>query len=573
VGSMIVAFDTETRGLDWFDQDQRAFLASWATEDESHVVNLANDAEVTAFHQKLDQADVLVCHNASFDIHMLRETTGYDCLQTRAEIHDTDLLSRIVMPTGQRPGERGGHGLKNLAKLLLNEDADAEEQVVKELMQSIGTSPTTQGAYYEVWRAYPAELEAYAIKDARYTYDLYTKLTAMLDPKTREVYELERKVLPVLITAEAKGVAVAPATVDSLRDLYEQKRAEAKDHVIRGGIPEAALHGKGSQDELTEALQELGIPLHRKTASGKLKTDQFALNEFVEDYPVIEAFQEWRTSDKFLSTYIDPMARRSVVHPSFRQIGAWTGRMSCSRPNMQNIPKRAGKEVRAMFVPRTECAFVVADYKSIEIRLLAYYLNDPAYTELIESGHDPHAWMAANIHGGEPADWEGTPERDVAKNTLFAIIYGAGAPRVADMNGITKQEARSLITKIKMSLPRYKKLSDRVRRKVETTGFVTTLGGRKNYVAKDKAYVGMNALIQGSAADVMKQGLVNVDTVLQNFDATPLLVVHDEVVIECPINRAENVRAATEDAMRTAASISPRLEVETVITTTNYSEV
>lgn len=243
---------------------------------------------------------------------------------------------------------------------------------------------------------------------------------------------------------------------------------------------------------------------------------------------------------------------------------------------MQNIPKRAGKEVRSMFVPRPGHAFVVCDYDSIEIRLLAYYMANERFRQLIEDGHDPHAWMAAQIHGGEPADFakgtDGEETRNVAKNTLFAITYGAGAPRVSDMNQISREDAKALISKIKGSLPGYHRLQGRIRKKVASVGHVNTLFGRKQIVKKDKAYVGLNALIQGSAADIMKQGLVHVASTVAEYGATPLLVVHDEVVVETPIENAERVLELTEQGMRDAYDLTPSLEVSGGVVTTNYAD-
>jgi DNA polymerase-1 len=362
--------------------------------------------------------------------------------------------------------------------------------------------------------------------------------------------------------------------VERLYDEYVQAEQGIRDELDEQ-LGAGVYTGEGSDDALIDALLGVGVPLYRKTPTGKLSTDKFALQEFEDDYPIIETLMEWRRLIKFLKTYLEPMRGREVVHTSFRQAEAWTGRMSSTRPNMQNLPKRAGAEVRAIIKARPGYKLVVCDYDSIEVRLLAWYLGNAQFRELISNGHDPHAWMAAQIYGGTAEDFRKdgprNKERAVAKNSLFAITYGAGAPRIADMNKISRDKAKSLISKIKGSLPGYYKLQDRIRNKIEREGYVTTLFGRTQLVNRDKAYVGLNALIQGSAADIMKQGLVNVAYLTNRIDAHILLVVHDEIVVEVPEAHADTMLTGTVAAMECAYDLDPPLEVTGTIVD-NYAQ-
>lgn len=586
----IVAFDTETRGLDWFD-GQTAFLASWADDEGEYVADLSDEAQAATFLSALSKADIIVAHNFSFDDHQTRESTGVDILDSfDAQLWDTDLMSRVLHPEGQKKGERGGHGLKNLAKIYIDENADASEKAIEELANSIGVKlkgkNATIGAYHDIWRAYPSDMERYAKEDARFTRELFLKFQQEIDGPYSETLKLEYETMPVLIEAERKGVAIDQDAVTTQKKLYEKQRDETYDY-LETELGSQALGGEGSEDALIEALFKIGVPLTEKTKEGKYATNKFALEKFEDEFPQIAKIFEFRTAEKFLSTYINPMVGREIVHPSFRQIGAWTGRMSCMRPNMQNIPKRAGKEVRSMFVPRPGYSFVVFDYESIEVRLLAWYLGDPGFRQLIRDGHDPHAWMASNIHGGSVESYHkgtpGQPKRDEAKNTLFAITYGAGGPRITNMNKMDPgpfdkdgnpqhAAARALIKKIKSNLPNYYRLMKRVRQKVEEEGYVNTLWGRKQIVNKDKAYVGLNALIQGSAADIMKQGLVNVAEAVKPHGATPLLVVHDEVVVEVPNEEVEAVTPLVQEALVSAWPLDPPLAVEGSVVTTSYAD-
>lgn len=571
----VVAFDTETRGLDWFDENQQAFLVSWADEDGSYTADWSDGDGLRAFVDAMESADVVVAHNLSFDTHQLRETLGFDPLRTDYE--DTDIISRVIHPEGQRKGERGGHRLKDLATIYVDPTAKDAEDRIKEMGKSIGLRTMRQNdAYYDVWRAYPDVMEEYAKKDAYYTRELYLRWEK--EAAESSIYQLEKRVMPILIDAEEKGVQIDQEEASRLQREYKGFRDELYE-VLDAELGYEALGGEGSQEALLEALQKLGVPLHRKTDTGRLSTSRYALQEFEDDYPELGRLMEYRRVEKFLSTFLDPMveAPNAVLHTSFRQCEAWTGRMSSARPNLQNLPKRAGVEVRKPIVPREGHALICADYDSIEVRLLAYYMNDADYIALVRDGLDPHAWMATHIWGGKPADYakgtEGEAQRNVAKNTLFAIVYGAGGPRVADMNKIDIDEARALISKIKNSLPGWARLSKRIRDKVARDGHVTTMFGRKQPIKRDKAYVGLNALIQGTAADIMKQGLVNVhESTREMVGTTPLLVVHDELVLEAPVEATEHVARLTTEGMKAAANIDPPLEVTTSIVTTNYAD-
>lgn len=599
----MIAWDTETKGLSWWEPDEQAFLASWADADGEYVADLSDPVQVAGFLEVLDSADVLVAHNLPFDVHQTRETLGWDAITSGKVLHDTHFMSQVLDPAGA--GMYGAHKLKTLAVKHLDPDGKDAEDHIKEMAQSMGISLKTTGAYYDVWRAYPEVMEKYAKLDARYTYDLFQLFIERLaqDTKAWHIYLLEQQVCPILIEAERLGVALDGDVVEALTNEYTAQHEIARAELV-ATMGEGVVAEKGSEQALLDALLEMGVKLYRKTDTGQLATNKFALQEFIADYPIIDTLFEYRQTGKFLSTYLGPMADKDAIHTSIQQIGAWTGRMSSRRPNMQNLPKRAGKEVRGVFVPRDGCCFVVSDYDSIEVRLLAYYLGDEGFRQLIEDGHDPHAWMAAQIHGGTMEDYEkdgpNDDVRSLAKNSLFAITYGAGGGKISDMNqmdpgpwygpdhpaivqaraegkwwpmeGWQYREARSLIKKIKSSLPGYARLNRRIKTKVEAEGFVTTLMGRVNPVNPEKAYVGLNALIQGSAADIMKQGLVNVAQAVAPYGGVPLLVVHDEVLTECPIENAEQVLAAQEQALMSAYDLTPSLRVTSSVVTTSYAD-
>lgn len=575
-----IAIDSETRGLDFHDPAHRAFLITWADESGQYSADVDDPAGVERFKAALDAADTVVLHNAKFDAHQIREAIGVDILAGKA-VHDTDLMSRVLFPENARSG-RGGHGLKNLSKVYLRADADESEKAIEDAAKAIGLRTLKQtGAYYDVWRAYPELMERYAVNDARFTYDLYERFKPELNGLA-DIYDLEMKVLPILLRAEQRGIKTDQEAALRLKRQYETEQRELHTY-LESELGPQALGGEGSEEALIGALTSIGVPLLKKTSSGKIATDKYTLQEFESDFPQVTALLEYRRVERFLTTYIAAVQGREVVHTNFNQCGAYTGRMSANRPNMQNFPKRAGKEVRSVFVPREGHVFVVADYEGIELRLLAYYLGDRGFRDLVGSDeYDPHAWVAAQIWGGEPREYgKGTPKesthRGPAKNILYAITYGAGRKRVARMlrdAGLPSSEndAAAVISKIKASLPGYYSLTKRVRAKVESHGYVNTVMGRRNPVNRDKAYVGLSGLIQGSGADIMKQGLVNADAAVQPLGGIPLLVVHDELLVEVPRENAEEAQRAVDDAMCAAYPLDPPLSVESHICEKSYAD-
>lgn len=612
------SFDTETGGLEWFEPDQQAFLTTWSDQrGNDHLAHQDDPRAMAAFESDMRRSDVLVAHNLPFDVHQLRATSGIDLLTMGKRLVDTALLARVVLPERrQGEGDERGFGLDELSRTFL---PAAEQKIdLADVAKQHGIKLKQKGGYYELWKAAPDELEDYAKRDTRSTLGILGPLAARVTDRLRPTWELERDLMPHLIRAEARGVAVNQEKVEPLRVDYERKLQESyaravevlgEDAIADPNDPES----KDDHGALAEALLAHGVPLHRETASGDLATNKFALAEFAKDCPVIQDLTDYRQAAKFLSTYIEPMLGRDVVHPSFWQVGAWTGRMSCSRPNLQNIPVRGegASELRAMFVPRPGHVFVVSDYDQIELRLLAYYLNSEEFKDKIRRGDDVFAELAAelavlldyapeygvnsmNYRKGQP----GAVKRGDAKNTTYAITYGAGGGRITDMLGLdpgppltskawtvqrgyqkagdpSHQQARKVIAMVKSWLPNYERLAGRngrIYKKIERDGFVSTINGRKQIVNRDKQYVGLNALIQGSAADIFKQGIINVAEATAHLGSQPVLFVHDEVVSECPVEHAEECLRLQDQAMREAWDLDPALAVSGTIAVNDYSE-
>ncbi|MCW0193375.1 MAG: DNA polymerase [Rhodococcus sp.] len=565
----VIALDTETTGLNWYDGDY-PFLATISDYDRDFLYRL--DADREDLRRDILNADEIIFHNASFDIHMLVSSGVVTMEEILSKtIHDTDLLARCVLGA-----DNGPFGLKHLATELIDAEAASSEDAVKEAMVSMGLikkvsqKKSPPGSYHKVWESYKDILEKYALKDTRYTYDLYYVLRDKANKDALTVYELERRAMPAIVKMEHRGVCVDCHKVTELSSRWNSEAtAQLESLEAMNGYEEINFD---SNEQVADFLARQGVSLTQLTDTGQIRVDKWALEKYKDDHPAVATLLEYRTNTKFLSTYIDPLTDREEVHPNFWQIGARTGRMSCSNPNMQNIPVRSGPEVREIFVPREGHVFAVADYSSIELRLLDYYMADENFHRIIEDG-DPFLWLGEQVYGtNDQSKWK--VKRSPLKNGFYAFTYGAGGPKLATTigGGMTPNEGRALAQRIKSALgPSYKALNNRIRKQIQDVGYLVTLGRRVQYVNPDKSYVGLNALIQGSAADIMKWGLANADEALAAIGGRPVLVVHDEIVAEVPSEKADEGLAALRAAMASATD-KVNLKVKGVICVNNYGE-
>jgi DNA polymerase-1 len=375
---------------------------------------------------------------------------------------------------------------------------------------------------------------------------------------------------------ESRGVRLDRARVDALHAKYEEEHASnlARLQELNGGEPMAP-----SNDTQVRALMELnGVELTETTPSGDIAVNKRSLTRAASLVPgasdIVDVIFEARSTEKLLSTYIEAMKDRDRVHADFQQIGARTGRMSCRRPNMQNLPVRGGPEMRSMFIPDPGMSLIVADYSSIELRLLAFYMNDQRLWDIIEAG-DPFAWLGEQVYG-TPDQTQWKVARQQLKNGFYALTYGAGGPKLAETigGGMTDAEGRALARKIRSVLGvNYRALNKAIEHKIKTQGYVTTLLGRRQYVPRDRTYVGLNALIQGTAAEIMKRAMLRAH---DSVNGDMLLTVHDELMMQVKTAYAEQELATLCDVMKSAEDVATngklRLAVDGKVCHNSYAE-
>ena len=327
-------------------------------------------------------------------------------------------------------------------------------------------------------------------------------------------------------------------------------------------------------------FEKLQLPALKRTKSGP-STDADVLEQLAEmGHEVPRLLLEYRELEKLRSTYVDVLPRKihrstGRIHTSFNQIGAATGRLSSTDPNLQNIPVRSprGEAIRRGFVPQPGWKFVVADYSQIELRLMAHLSLDPAFIEAFRQGQDIHRQTAAIIFDVPLADV--TAEmRARAKTINFGTIYGQGPFALSKQLSIPQEEAKAFIAQYFRRFAGVRVFLDRQVEIARERGYVETLFGRRRYIpeVKDRNFnmrafgerQAQNAPLQGSAADLIKIAMARIHGALRDggFAARLLLQVHDELVLEAPAAEVERVAALVKEHMEGAASLEVPLVVD-----------
>jgi DNA polymerase-1 len=398
-------------------------------------------------------------------------------------------------------------------------------------------------------------------------------------PLASVLKEIELPLVPVLARMEIAGVAVDRGVLAVLSKEFDERLA-----ALERRIHDAAGEpfNIGSPPQLGRILfEKLGYPAVKKTAKTKSwATGSDVLEELaaLSSGPVPGLVLEWREISKLKGTYVDALpgaiAADGRIHTRYDQAVAATGRLSSNAPNLQNIPVRseAGLAIRRAFVAAPGCVLVAADYSQVELRLLAHLSGDEALLETFRRGEDVHRATAAKIFSIAPEAVTASQRRG-AKTINFGVLYGMGPFALAAQLGVPRAEAKAFITAYFDRFPRIRACLDAILEKARATGGTETIFGRarpipglhdRNHNVRANAErMAMNAPFQGSAADLIKKAMINLDAALQSDipEARLLLQVHDELVLECPEALAPRTAALAKETMEGAAKLRVPLTV------------
>lgn len=393
----------------------------------------------------------------------------------------------------------------------------------------------------------------------------------------KELYDtIELPLCGVLYRMERQGVAIDREQLSSFGQMLSQRIADCETLIFSYSNGPFNINSTKQLGELL--FDQLGLPVLKKTKTG-YSTNADVLEKLKDKHPIVPAIMDYRMLTKLKSTYADGLLKvidsDGRIRTTFQNLVTATGRLSSTEPNLQNIPVRTdlGAEIRKMFIPKPGYVLVDADYSQIELRVLAHIADDAAMQQAFISGQDVHTVTASQVFGVAPE--EVTPlQRRHAKAVNFGIVYGISEFSLADDIGVSRYEAKAYIDSY---LEKYRGVRAYMRKVVSDardSGYTKTTYGRRRYIPELKSSnfnirqgaerIALNTPIQGTAADLIKLAMIRVDTALaERFpDAKLILQVHDELIVECPVDQAEAVAALVSERMQQVAQLKVPLLAE-----------
>jgi DNA polymerase-1 len=388
--------------------------------------------------------------------------------------------------------------------------------------------------------------------------------------------ELEMPLMKVLLKMEEVGILLDVDKLNFLSKEYSEKIVQLETKIYKEAGEKFAIN---SPKQLSHILFErLELPVIKKTKTG-YSTDAGVLTQLAEEYELPSLVLEYRSLAKLKSTYIDALPvlvdNNQRVHTTFNQAVTATGRLSSSDPNLQNIPIRSeeGLRIREAFIAKQGSQLVSADYSQIELRILAHISGEEALVQAFKRGEDVHSATAAKLFGVDESEVDGEM-RAAAKTVNFGVLYGQGAFGLSKQLDIEVVEADQYIKNYYKNYPKVKKLKEKIIKEAEKSGFVETIFGRRRYVPDIKSSnksvkafaerTAFNAVFQGTAADIIKMAMLDIEVVLEKDfpDVSMLLQVHDELVFEVPSKQIDKISPVIRKKMCEVVELEIPLEVD-----------
>lgn len=567
----LIAFDTETTSLEPLDADLvgfsfaveagRAWYLPLAHADQDN--EFSAEEAIEALRGIIEDGDrPKVGQHFKYDLNVL-ERAG---ITLRGIRHDTMLESYTYHSSGTR------HDMDSLATRYLGRQTTTYE--------SVAGKGKKQVTFDQVPVATAAE---YAGEDAEVTLALHRHLwpkLERLEGPARVYRELEIPLIPVLARMERTGVALdAGVLAEQSREL--EKRLE---QLVEAAYEEAGQEfNLGSPKQLQEILfDRLGLPVKRKTPKGQPSTAEDVLQELaIEGHELPKLILEHRSLAKLKNTYTDRLPERihprtGRVHTHYHQAVAATGRLSSTDPNLQNIPIRTpeGRRIRKAFIAPEGTVLLAADYSQIELRIMAHLSGDERLLAAFAEGEDIHRATAAEVFG-VAIDEVSDGQRRAAKAINFGLMYGMSAWGLSRQLELPRGEAQDYIDRYFDRYTGVRDFMEDIRKRARKQGYVETLFGRRLWADEINSRNGqrrqaaeraaINAPMQGTAADIIKRAMIDVDAWIgaENLPARLVMQVHDELVLEVDEDGLERVREGVVERMQAAAELKVALLVET----------
>ncbi len=576
----LVAFDTETTSLDYMAAEVVGMSVSVAAGEAAYIPvahdypgapdQLPRDEVFAKLREFLESPDhKKVGHHLKYDAHVLLRHG----IQLRGMAFDSMLESYVLNSVATR------HDMDSVARHYLGRETIHYEDVAG------------KGAKQLTFNQVDLDTAApYAAEDADITLQLHDTLWGKLGEieSLCDVYtEIEQPLVPVLLDMEETGVLIDRKMLATQSGELANKMAdlEKEAHKLAG-----SPFNLGSPKQLQEILfEQLELPVIRKTPKGQPSTAEDVLVELAQDYDLPRVILDYRSVSKLKSTYTDKLPLQITdstgrVHTSYHQAVAATGRLSSTDPNLQNIPIRTpeGRRIRQAFIAPPDHVLLAADYSQIELRIMAHLSADKGLLQAFADEKDIHSATAAEVFETN-LDAVTADQRRSAKAINFGLMYGMSAFGLAKQLGISRGQAQEYVDLYFDRYPGVKAYMDGIREQASEQGFVETVFGRRLYLpeinarnAQRRQYAersAINAPMQGTAADIIKRAMIQVNEWLQNSGAPGRMImqVHDELVFEVATGKVEPFRDKVTDIMCAAAELSVPLKVD-VGTGKNWDE-
>ncbi len=562
----LYCFDTETTGLDAHSVELVGLAFSWGPETGYYVPipedqHTARDI-VNRFKGILeDSSKTKIGQNLKYDINVLK-WYGVD---VAGPFFDTMIAHYLLEPDLR-------HKLDYLSESYLGYSMVPIEKLIGKRGPKQKSMRTVE----------VSEVVDYAVEDADITFRLKDKFEPKLkEEKLTKLFDtIEMPLISVLSKIECNGVKVDKEFLNNYSTELHGIILSKREVVYEKAGQEFNIASPRQVGEIL--FDKLEIPYRwRKTKTGQYSTDVEKLTELSVHHDIVNDILEYRKFTKLKSTYVDALPnmineRTGLIHSSFNQARAATGRLSSENPNLQNIPikNEAGREIRKAFVPRDDDHILMAaDYSQIELRLIAEISQEKNMLDAFIKGHDIHAATAAGVYG-VPLEEVTPDQRRNAKTVNFSIIYGAGSTNLSRQLGIKRSEAKELIDSYFRQYAGLKKYMEETVDFARKEGYVKTLIGRKrhlrdinsrNSLARSNAErMAINTPIQGTAADLIKIAMIQIDQALTSggYKSKMIMQVHDELVFDVYKPEQDRVKELVENRMKNAL---PELKVPIVV--------
>lgn len=563
----LYSFDTETTALNAMEAELVGMSFALQPGEAWYVPAPSDEKGKRALVERFrvifqDAAKTLVGQNIKYDYKII----SHYGVRLNNRFWDTMIAHYLI-------DADSGHGMDQLAENYLNYKTIP-------IANLIGKKGKNQGNMADVD---PAEVVDYACEDADVTLRLYEVFKKEVKQEhIQQLFdEVEIPLLKVLADMEIEGVRVEAET---LRDLSVGLSNDLE-------VLEARVFAQAGEEFNLDSPKQLGPILFeklgiggskvKKTKTGQYSTGEEELSKYGDDHPIIANILDYRQLKKLKSTYVDTLpelinAKTGRIHTNFSQTVASTGRLSSNNPNLQNIPIRTerGRQVRKAFVPRdAHHLLLAADYSQVELRVIAALSGDEGLIAAFKAGHDIHAATASKVFG-VALDQVDRDMRSKAKAVNFGIIYGQGAFGLAQNLNIRRGEAKEIIDNYYEQFAGLKAYQNKNIEFARKHGYVETILKRRRYLkdinsanAVVRGFAERNAInapVQGSAADIIKLAMIEIDKELtaKKFKTRMILQVHDELVFDAHLDELDDIKQLVVDKMQNAYPLEVPLKVD-----------